>query len=115
MTEILRNMDWTPIITGFIAILLTVLSRLVVKYAVPWLKRHNLTQAAEIAVNAAEAIYGRYNGQRKLEAAIEALKQQGFAVDNEEVLRALQAAWEQLNIAMIGAGVKDAETPDKHQ
>ena len=102
-------MNWTPIITGFIAILLTVLSRLTIKYAVPWLKKHNLMQAAEVAVNAAEAIYGRYNGDKKLNAAIDMLKQQGFAVDNIEVVHALKAAWEQLNIAMLGAGIKEPE------
>ena len=109
MAEIFANMNWTPIITGFIAILLTILSRLTIKYAVPWLKKHNLMQAAEIAVNAAEAIYGRYNGERKLNAAIEMLKHQGFAVDNTEVIHALKAAWEQLNIAMFEAGIKVPE------
>lgn len=116
MAEIFANMNWTPIITGFIAIVLTIISRLTIKYAVPWLKKHNLMQAAEIAVNAAEAIYGRYNGEKKLDAAIEMLKKQGFDVDNMEVIHALKAAWEQLNLAMFEAGVKqpeDEETPEE--
>lgn len=109
MPEILANINWTSIVTGFIAVILTVLSRLTVKYAVPWMKKHNLMQAAEIAVNAAEAIYGRYNGDKKLNAAIDMLKQQGFAVDNIEVIHALKAAWEQLNLNMMLAGAKEPE------
>ena len=109
MNEILNHIDWTPILTAFIALLLTVVSRLVIKYAVPWLKRHNLTDAADVAVRAAEAIYGRYHGEEKLNAAIEMLKAQGFVVTNEDVIKAIKAAWQDLNLQMINAGIKSNE------
>ena len=32
------------------------------KYVKPWLEQHRLVEAAEVAVDAAEAIFGRYHG-----------------------------------------------------
>lgn len=112
MTEIIKSIDWTPIITAFIAVIITIMSRMVIKYAVPWLKRHNLTEAADVAVKAAEAIYGRYNGDEKLRAAIEMLKAQGFIVTSDDVIKAIKAAWQDLNLQMIEAGVKETETTE---
>jgi hypothetical protein len=75
---------------------------------VPWLKTHNLVAVAEIAVKYAEAELGRYTGEEKWELAIELMKAKGFDVDSNEVVAALKAAWETLDLQQISAGVKDA-------
>lgn len=77
------------------------------KQLVPWLKDKKLYDAAVIAVNAVEAIYGRYGGEKKLEAAIQLLIDNGFKVDRASMILALKAAWKELDIRMIEAGVKE--------
>ena len=62
--------------------------------------------AAVVAVNAAEAIYGRYKGSVKLKAALDSLKEKGFNVDSAQVTEAIQAAWKQLDQAMYASGEK---------
>lgn len=79
------------------------------KQLVPWLKDKKLYDAAVIAVDAVEAIYGRYGGEQKLEAAIQILIDNGFKVDRDAMVMALKAAWKELDLRMIGAGVKRAE------
>ena len=101
--------DWTQI---FVAVIMTVgaiLGGLVTKQLVPWLKEKKLYEAAVVAVNAAEAIYGRYGGDAKLEAAIQYMIDKGIHVDREQMILALKAAWKDLDIRMIEAGVKDVK------
>lgn len=76
----------------------------------PWLQKNNLMIAAEIAVNAAEAMFGRYNGQRKFQLAVDKLKDMGFDIDSQLVIDAIKSAWQKLNIAQIAAGIKQNET-----
>ena len=106
MNEIMNIIDWTPILEAIIAILGTVLTFAVVKYAVPWLKENHLLIAAQIAVEAAEAAFGRYNGKQKWEAALNELKEKGFNVDSQRVISALSSAWKQLDLAQIASGEK---------
>ena len=75
---------------------------------VPWLKTHNLVALAEMAVKYAEAELGRYAGEEKWKLAIALMKAKGFDVDSEEVIAALKAAWETLDLQQITAGVKTA-------
>lgn len=109
MFEILVNIDWTPLIEAIIAIAGTALVAVCVKYVVPWLKENHLLIAAQIAVEAAEAAYGRYNGEAKWKAALEAQKAKGFKIDSESVIAAVKAAWKQLDLKQIAAGEKTIE------
>lgn len=102
-------MELTQIIIAAITLLGTVIAAVVAHYVVPWLKNKNLYEAALIAVHAAEALYGRYNGNQKLTAALQMLKEKGYKVESTEVVNAVQAAWKQLDIAMYNDGEKLAE------
>lgn len=99
-------MNYTQLIIGILGVIVTICISLITKYAVPWLKEKNLFEAAVIAVNAAEAIYGRYHGEEKLVAALEALKEKGYNIDSNAVKNAVQAAWKQLDGAMYANGEK---------
>jgi len=74
--------------------------------AVPWLTQHNLLEAAKVAVEYAEATLGRFNGEEKLKLALEVLKSKGWDIDSDEVLQAVKAKWQELDLAQLAAGVK---------
>ena len=97
------------ILEGFITVLVAMAYWAFTKYVKPWLVQNNLVTAAEVAVSAAEAIYGRYNGEAKLNEALSQLKDKGFDINAEEVLNAVKAAWLKLNNEQIEAGVKSAD------
>lgn len=103
--------DWTQIIVALIGLLATVLTTLMTYawkvYVRPWLETHELTESAKIAVNAAEAILGRHMGAEKWEYAVNAMKNAGFEIDNEAVINALKAAWNEMNLSQIMAGEKE--------
>ena len=99
-------MDLTQIIISALGLIGTIVAALVAAQLVPWLKSKNLYEAAVIAVNAAEALYGRYHGSEKLAAALETLKNKGYKIDTKEVQDAVQAAWKQLDSAMYESGEK---------
>ena len=85
---------------------------------VPWLKTHNLVAVAEMAVKYAEAELGRHAGAEKWKIALALMKSKGFNVDSDEVIAALKAAWETLDLEQIDAGIKTAtnmatESPTK--
>lgn len=102
-------MDYTQIIIGVIGVLTTIFLGLITKQLVPWLKSRNLLDAAQVAVNAAEAIYGRYHGSEKLTHALDSLKEKGFNVSSTAVRQAVESAWKQLDEAMYASGEKYAE------
>lgn len=77
---------------------------------IPWLKTHNLVTVAELAVKYAEAELGRYTGTEKWKLAIALMQAKGFDVDSDEVIAALKAAWETLDLEQIEAGIKTAGT-----
>jgi len=74
--------------------------------AVPWLKQHNLLEAAKVAVEYAEAVVGRFNGEEKLKLALTVLESRGWDINSDEVLQAVKAKWQELNLAQVAAGVK---------
>ena len=75
--------------------------------AVPWLKQRNLLAAAQVAVEYAEGVVGRFNGEEKLQLALTILESRGW-VKSDEVLQAVKAKWVELNLQQIAAGVKEA-------
>lgn len=109
--------DWTALVVAVIGVIGTALSALLgrvwVKYVKPWLEQRDLTDAAKIVVEAVEAIFGRYCGEQKWQAALEKMVERGFNIDSDIVLDALKAAWKQLDMAMIAAGEKKINEPDK--
>ena len=109
--EIAASIDWTALVVAVIGVIGTAVSALIgrvwVKYVCPWLEQRDLTDAAKIVVEAVEAIFGRYCGEQKWQAALEKMVERGFNIDSDIVLDALKAAWKQLDMAMIAAGEKD--------
>lgn len=99
-------MDYTQIILGIIGVLTTIFLGLITKQLVPWLKSRHLLEAAQIAVHAAEAVYGRYHGSEKLGHALDSLKEKGFDINSNAVREAVEAAWKQLDEAMYASGEK---------
>ena len=99
-------MNYTEIIIGVISLAVVILGSLITKQLVPWLKNKNLYEAAIIAVNAAEAAFGRYHGEEKFLAALESLKEKGFDIDSNKVKDAVNAAWKELDMAMRADGEK---------
>ena len=103
--------DWTALVVAVIGVIGTaasaLLGRVWVRYVKPWLEKRDLTDAAKIVVEAAEALLGRYCGAEKWQLALEKMEARGFNIDSDVVLDALRAAWQQLNMAMIAAGEKD--------
>jgi hypothetical protein len=99
--------NWTEIIIFAIGLVISLCVSLLTKQAIPWLKSKNLYEAAVVAVEAAEALYGRYKGEDKLKAALDQMKAQGYDVESERVIAAVQAAWKQLDTAMHASGEKE--------
>ena len=79
---------------------------------IPWLQDKNLMIIADAAVKYAEALIGRYNGDKKWDLALDWLQDKGWNVDSETVIAALKAAWYGLNLDQLKAGIKapDQET-----
>lgn len=102
-------MNLTQIIVAALGLFGTIVATLIAYQLVPWLKSKNLYEAAVIAVNAAEALYGRYHGEEKLNAALDMLKDKGYKIENAQVINAVKAAWKQLDIAMYNDGEKYIE------
>lgn len=100
-------MNYTQFILSIITAGTLILSSVITYYLVPWLKEKKLWDAAVVAVNAAEALYGRYHGEEKMVAALESLKERGFNIDSNAVKDAVCAAWKQLDQAMYASGEKN--------
>ncbi len=110
-TEVAASIDWTALVVAVIGVIGTAASALIgrvwVNYVRPWLEKRDLTDAAEIVVDAVEALLGRYCGEDKWKLALEKMAERGFYTDSQQVIDALKAAWKQLDMAMIAAGEKD--------
>lgn len=90
---------------GFM-IIFAMVSWLVTKYLKPWLEQNNLITAAKIAVQAAEAMYGRYHGEEKLKSALSQLAAKGWDIEAESVIAAVKSAWLELNMDQLMTGEK---------
>lgn len=110
--------DWTPVIERGIALIAALVLIMVTyvwrRYIRPWLKRHDLMDAAEIVVTAVEALIGRGNGEQKWALALEKMQQDyGFDINDAAVLDALRKAWKELDLSQLLAGEKwPTEPPD---
>lgn len=100
--------DLTPFINAFIAVLTAVL----IRFLVPWIKsklseqgREDLLQWVRIAVAAAQQTLYQMDGPQRKEYVLEFLAEHGFDVDDSEVDAAIEAAVLQLHHAMDGGGV----------
>lgn len=109
------TLDWTTILVLVIGLVFTVLTGLVTKQLIPWLKERKLYDAAMVAVNAAEALYGRYHGEEKLDEALKSLAAKGYNINSRTVIDALNAAWKEMDRAMIDAGEKIAKADETCQ
>ena len=111
MPEVAASIDWTALVVAVIGVIGTAASALIgrvwVRYVKPWLEQRDLTDAAQIVVEAVEALLGRYCGEDKWKLALEKMAERGFYTDSQQVIDALKAAWKQLDMAMIAAGEKD--------
>lgn len=106
----MQMINWTEIIIFVIGLVMSVCVSLLTKQVIPWLKAKNLYDAAQVAVDAAEALYGRYDGEKKLKAALEALAQKGYDIESTAVINAVQAAWKNLDSVMHMSGEKETTT-----
>ena len=111
MPEVAASIDWTALVVAVIGVIGTARSALLargwVKDVTPWRELRDLPDAAKIAVEAVEALLGRYCGEDKWKLALEKMAERGFYTDSQQVIDALKAAWKQLDMAMIAAGEKD--------
>ena len=109
--------DWTALVVAMIGVIGTALSALLgrvwVRWVRPWLEKRDMTDAAKIVVEAVEAMLGRYCGEDKWKLALKKMEDRGFNIDSEVVMDALRSAWKQLDMAMIAAGEKKINEPDK--
>lgn len=104
--------DWTPVATSVINLANLLVIWVVTTLVRPWLEKHKLYDAACIAVNAAEATIGRYHGKEKLEAAINYMAAEGFNVDTDKVMDAINTAWTNLNNSQVAIGTKADKPPE---
>lgn len=81
------------------------------KYAAPWLRENHLTALAKELVRAAEAHFGRKQGENKLKQVFTWLRERGVDIDDVQVIQAVMAAWQDLDLEMIAIGVKDPQDP----
>ena len=103
--------DWTDIIVSVIGALTTaflaVLQHVWMKYVKPWLQEKGLMDLAGIVVNGVEVLMQGCAGPEKLDAAMEKIKQMGIKADEERIRLAIEAAWNQMHIAQVAAGMKE--------
>lgn len=108
--SILKQVDWTQVVVSIIGALAAAMSALLarvwMRYVRPWLEKRDMIDAAKIAVEAAEAMLGRYLGEDKWEYALNRMKDMGFNIESEVVLDALKAAWKQLDLKQLASGEK---------
>lgn len=113
MIEMFESINWTSVVVALISIVGTVFTGVITytmkKHVYPWLQAKNLQFFAQIAVNAAQAIYGSGYGEEKLKKAMQFLKEKGFNVNSQEVINAILAEWQKLDISQIASGIKKIE------
>lgn len=108
--SVLKQVDWTQVVVSIIGALAAAMSALLarvwMRYVRPWLEKRDMIDAAKIAVEAAEAMLGRYLGEDKWKYALNRMEDMGFNIESEVVLDALKAAWKQLDLKQLASGEK---------
>lgn len=97
----MNTIDITPIFSAITALIAAAVST----FLIPWIKskttdaqRKELVAWAKIAVAAAEQRYqGQGRGPEKKQQVLAFLKSKGFALDEESINNAIEAAVKQLN------------------
>lgn len=89
----MNNIDLTPIIEAFIALLAAIVTHKVI----PWIKARTTAQqqetmrgAVKVLVYAAEQIYGCGKGREKMQYVRDGLRERGFDVDIDEIEAAVK-------------------------
>ena len=98
------QIDWTPIFTGFISLLMTVITCVLI----PWIKAKLTSEQQAIlkavirsGVYAAEQIFGTNGiGEEKKQFVLNYLKEKGINVDSQEVLVLLENCVKELKIEL---------------
>lgn len=98
------QIDWTPIFTGFISLLMTVITCVLI----PWIKakltseqQAILKAAIRSGVYAAEQIFGTNGiGEEKKQFVLNYLKEKGINIDSQEVLVLLENCVKELKIEL---------------
>lgn len=110
--------DLTPIFQAILALL----AALITYKLVPWIKarttdqqQRNLSAAANIAVYAAEQIFGHGHGREKLNYALDALKRAGYDVNTELVREAIENAVKVMTKYDDTFGPVNAEAEDEDE
>lgn len=98
------QIDWTPIFTGFISLLMTVITCVLI----PWIKAKLTSEQQAIlkavirsGVYAAEQIFGTNGiGEEKKQFVLNYLKEKGINIDSQEVLVLLENCVKELKIEL---------------
>ena len=109
----MNTINITPILEAIISVSTIIIMR----YVIPWLsakvgqsRLEKLWEYAEMAVTAAEQIYGSGKGDEKAEYVRRYLADHGFSVSNGDVQSALEAAVYNLNSAIRSGKGNEKET-----
>ena len=104
--------DLTKIVEAVIALAAAVITGLLI----PWVRmrlsaaqREKLDAVIEVAVMAAEQMYGKGMGQEKLKAAVDYIEGKGYTVDIEEIEAAVWACINCEKMEIEGEGEKEEE------
>lgn len=88
------NIDFTQLIIAIIGILFTVLSGLVTKYVIPWLKQKNLEGISLQLVRVAYSIFKDGEGKKKFDHTVSEIeKKYGKWFSATEIANAVQSAY----------------------
>lgn len=97
--------DLTPVFQAVIALIAALISYKLI----PWIKskttgqqQNNLYAAAQIAVYAAEQIYGAGQGQDKFQYVLDSLEAAGFKLDGTLAYQAIENAVYMMNNTYVG-------------
>ena len=97
-------------LTEILNAVITLVTALVSAFVIPWLREKYSTQQlermvlwADIAVAAAEQLYGDLDGEKKRQYVLDFLNGRGCKVDEEAVEKALEAAVLRLHNQLKGA------------
>lgn len=98
------QIDWTPVFTGFISLLMTIITAVLI----PWIKAKLTTEQQAMlkatirsGVYAAEQIYGANGlGEKKRQFVFDYLKEKGINVKSQEILVLLENCVKELKIEL---------------
>lgn len=107
------NIDFTQLIIAIIGVIISVMSALITKYVIPWLKRKNLEGVLSALVKVAYSIFSDGEGEKKFEYVINkasAKFSKWFSV--QEIAEYTQAAYVEF---CIEKGIAPSEITDANK